>query len=81
MHRASGALPAAGAELIALGRPSSPTRSVPRLRLGAPLDAMRDRYVMYVGGAAGSTGHPALDDQPADASSDSSVALDGARVA
>lgn len=42
---------------------------------------MRDRYFMYVGGATGCTGHPALDAQPADASSDSSVALDGARVA
>lgn len=54
---------------------------VARLRLGAPLDAMRDRYFRYVGGATGHTDHPALDDQPADASSDSIVALDGDRVA
>jgi N-ethylmaleimide reductase len=54
---------------------------VTRLRLGAPLSERRDRYVMYVGGAAGCTGYPALDDQPAGPSSDSIVALDGGRVA
>ncbi|MET9577367.1 hypothetical protein ABZY30_17705 [Streptomyces massasporeus] len=82
MRRASEALLAAGADLIALGRPflANPDL-VARLRLGAPLNAVRDRYFMYVGGATGYTDHPALDDQPADASSDSIVALDGGRVA
>jgi N-ethylmaleimide reductase len=82
VHRASEALLAAGAELIALGRPflANPDL-VTRLRLGAPLNEMRDRYFMYVGGATGYTDYPALDDQPADASSDSIVALDGDRVA
>lgn len=82
VHRASGALLAAGADLIALGRPflANPDL-VARLRLGAPLNAMRDRYFMYVGGATGYTDYPALGDQPADASSDSIVALDGDCVA
>jgi N-ethylmaleimide reductase len=82
VHRASGTLLAAGADLIALGRPflANPDL-VTRLRLGAPLNEMRDRYFMYVGGATGYTDYPALDDQPADASSDSIVALDGDRVA
>ncbi|MEW2611924.1 alkene reductase [Streptomyces sp. NPDC047880] len=82
VRRASEALLAAGADLIALGRPflANPDL-VARLRLGAPLNAMRDRYFMYVGGATGYTDYPALDDQPADASSDSIVALDGGRVA
>ncbi|MEU3489141.1 alkene reductase [Streptomyces massasporeus] len=82
VRRASEALLAAGADLIALGRPflANPDL-VARLRLGAPLNAMRDRYFMYVGGATGYTDYPALDDQPADASSDSIVALDGDRVA
>ncbi|GAA2764537.1 hypothetical protein GCM10010103_35780 [Streptomyces paradoxus] len=68
--------------LIALGRPflANPDL-VTRLRLGAPLNEPRDRYFMYVGGAAGYTDYPALDDQPAGASSDSIVALDGGRVA
>ncbi|MFC8141403.1 alkene reductase [Streptomyces paradoxus] len=82
VHRASQALLAAGADLIALGRPflANPDL-VTRLRLGAPLNELRDRYFMYVGGAAGYTDYPALDDQPAGASSDSIVALDGGRVA
>jgi N-ethylmaleimide reductase len=79
---ASEALLAAGADLIALGRPflANPDL-VTRLRIGAPLNEMRDRYFMYVGGATGYTDYPALDAQPADASSDSIVALDGGRVA
>ena len=82
VHRASGALPAAGADLIALGRPfPADPDLVARLRLGAPLNELRDRSFMHVGGATGCTGHPALGAQPADASSDSIVALDGARVA
>lgn len=80
--RASGALLAAGADLIALGRPflANPDL-VTRLRLGAPLNEMRDRYFMYVGGATGYTDYPTLDAQPASGSSDSIVALDGDRVA
>ncbi|MCT9140937.1 alkene reductase [Streptomyces violarus] len=76
---ASEALLAAGADLIALGRPflANPDL-VTRLRLGAPLNEVRDRYFMYVGGAAGYTDYPALDAQP---SSESIVALDGDRVA
>ncbi|MFJ8719165.1 alkene reductase [Streptomyces violaceus] len=79
VRRASEALLAAGADLIALGRPflANPDL-VTRLRLGAPLNEVRDRYFMYVGGAAGYTDYPALDAQP---SSDSIVALDGDRVA
>jgi N-ethylmaleimide reductase len=79
---------AAGADLVALGRPflANPDL-VTRLGLGAPLNAVRERYLMYVGGAAGYTDYPALDAYPALAeesaqpSSDSIVALDGARVA
>ncbi|MFD5160052.1 alkene reductase [Streptomyces hawaiiensis] len=79
---ASEALLAAGADLIALGRPflANPDL-VTRLRIGAPLNEMRDRYFMYVGGATGYTDYPALDAQPADAAGDSIVALDGDRVA
>ncbi|MGI5426291.1 alkene reductase [Streptomyces sp. CA-179760] len=85
VRRASEALLAAGADLIALGRPflANPDL-VTRLRLGAPLNEMRDRYFMYVGGAAGYTDYPALETQPPSASgssSDSIVALDGDRVA
>ncbi|GGS66581.1 alkene reductase [Streptomyces violaceus] len=79
VRRASEALLAAGADLIALGRPflANPDL-VTRLRLGASLNEVRDRYFMYVGGAAGYTDYPALDTQP---SSESIVALDGDRVA
>ncbi|WP_037677177.1 alkene reductase [Streptomyces griseus] len=75
---ASERLLAAGADLVALGRPflANPDL-VTRLRRGAPLNAVRDRYLMYTGGATGYTDYPALD-QP---SSDSIVARDGARVA
>ncbi|MEU0334265.1 alkene reductase [Streptomyces sp. NPDC006193] len=70
---------AAGADLVALGRPflANPDL-VERLRLGAPLNPVRDRYFMYVGGAAGYNDYPTLGDQP---SSASTVARDGARVA
>ncbi|MFF7330747.1 alkene reductase [Streptomyces sp. NPDC008150] len=53
---------AAGADLVALGRPflANPDL-VPRLRAGAPLNPMRERYFMYVGGADGYTDYPALD--------------------
>ncbi|MGW1284297.1 alkene reductase [Streptomyces sp. NPDC002586] len=79
--RAVRELLAAGADLVALGRPflANPDL-VERLRLGAPLNPVRDRYFMYVGGAAGYNDYPALADQ-ASPSSDSMVALDGPRVA
>ncbi|MGW7281953.1 alkene reductase [Streptomyces sp. NPDC054844] len=82
VRRASGRLLAAGADLIALGRPflANPDL-VERLRLGAPLNPVRDRYFMYVGGATGYTDYPALGDATAQPSSASSVALDGPRVA
>lgn len=60
---------AAGADLVALGRPflANPDL-VERLRLGAPLNPVRDRYLMYVGGETGYTDYPALgDDSPAPA--------------
>ncbi len=70
---------AAGADLVALGRPflANPDL-VERLRRGAPLNPVRDRYFMYVGGADGYNDYPALDAQP---SSDSMVAWDAGRVA
>ncbi|MFI5976605.1 alkene reductase [Streptomyces sp. NPDC051452] len=75
---------AAGADLVALGRPflANPDL-VERLRRGAPLNPVRDRYFMYVGGAAGYNDYPALNapDQAVPVSSDSIVALDGPRVA
>ncbi|MFF4576251.1 hypothetical protein [Streptomyces sp. NPDC001410] len=77
--RESARMLAAGTDLVALGRPflANPDL-VTRLRLGAPLNPVRDRYLMYVGGADGYTDYPTLDAQP---SSDSMVALDGPRVA
>ncbi|MFE6360865.1 alkene reductase [Streptomyces sp. NPDC057806] len=59
----------AGADLVALGRPflANPDL-VTRLRLGAPLNEIRDRYLMYVGGATGYTDYPALGDQESSAS-------------
>ena len=45
------------------------------------LNPVRDRYLMYVGGADGYTDYPALGDQPSRPSSDSIVALDTGRVA
>ncbi|MFI7392233.1 alkene reductase [Streptomyces tendae] len=82
VRRASARLLAAGADLIALGRPflANPDL-VARLRLGAPLNPVRDRYLMYVGGATGYTDYPALDETTAQPSSSSSEALDGPRVA
>ncbi|GAA2451739.1 alkene reductase [Streptomyces glaucus] len=77
----SARLLAAGADLIALGRPflANPDL-VARLRLGAPLNPVRDRYLMYVGGAAGYTDYPALDEAGAQPSRSSMRAWDGARV-
>jgi hypothetical protein len=67
---------------VALGRPflANPDR-VERLRLGAPLNPVRDRYFMYVGGAEGYNDYPTLDGRAAPLSSDAMVALEGARVA
>ncbi|WP_435207928.1 hypothetical protein [Streptomyces sp. bgisy034] len=77
----SARLPSAGRRVRsdrALGRPflagPDPVR---RLALGAPPNPVRDRYLMYTGGATGCTDRPALDDQP---SSASMVALDGPRL-
>ncbi|MEU0049209.1 alkene reductase [Streptomyces sp. NPDC006309] len=77
--RAAREMLAAGADLVALGRPflANPDL-VERLRAGAPLNPVRDRYFMYVGGAEGYNDYPTLDRQP---SSESMVARDGARVA
>ncbi|GAA1184752.1 N-ethylmaleimide reductase [Kitasatospora gansuensis] len=52
---------AAGADLIALGRAflANPDL-VERLRTDAPLNAVRDRGLMYVGGEAGYTDYPTL---------------------
>jgi N-ethylmaleimide reductase len=76
---------AAGADLIALGRPRRANPDlVERLRLGAPLNQVRDRYLMYVGGATGYTDYPALEasvEETAQPSSSSNDALDGPRVA
>jgi N-ethylmaleimide reductase len=84
IEQASGRLLDAGADLIALGRPflANPDL-VTRLRLGAPLNQVRDRYLMYVGGATGYTDYPTLAGTGAAAqpSSDSIVAFDGPRVA
>lgn len=63
VSRAADRLLAAGADLVALGRPflANPDL-VARLRQGAPLNPLRDRYLMYVGGAVGYTDYPALTD-------------------
>ncbi|NUS93317.1 MAG: alkene reductase [Nocardia sp.] len=52
---------AAGADHIALGRSflANPDL-VERLRTGAPLNAIRDTHLMYVGGAEGYTDYPTL---------------------
>ncbi|WP_329012633.1 alkene reductase [Streptomyces sp. NBC_00690] len=51
----------AGADLIALGRAflANPDL-VERVRAGAPLNAPRDEYFMYTGGATGYTDYPTL---------------------
>ncbi|MFF8381328.1 alkene reductase [Streptomyces sp. NPDC015661] len=50
---------AAGADLISLGRGflANPDL-VERLRVGAPLNAVRDQYLMYTGGETGYTDYP-----------------------
>jgi N-ethylmaleimide reductase len=52
---------AAGADLISLGRAflANPDL-VERLRLGAPLNPVRDEHLMYVGGETGYTDYPTL---------------------
>ncbi|MFD7206143.1 alkene reductase [Streptomyces sp. NPDC059893] len=52
---------AAGADLIALGRPflANPDL-VQRIRTGAPINAVRAKYAMYTGGPTGYTDYPAL---------------------
>lgn len=64
-RREGEALLAAGADLIALGRPflANPDL-VTRLRTGAALNPVRDRYLMYAGGETGYTDYPALADLP-----------------
>lgn len=54
---------AAGADLISLGRAflANPDL-VERLRIGAPLNQVRDHQMMYVGGEAGYTDYPMLTD-------------------
>ncbi|MFJ7959573.1 alkene reductase [Streptomyces sp. NPDC096319] len=56
---------AAGADLVALGRAflANPDL-VERLRRGAPLNPLRDKGLMYVGGAEGYTDYPFLTDAP-----------------
>ncbi|MFC9942457.1 alkene reductase [Streptomyces pratensis] len=53
---------AAGADVIALGRPflANPDL-IRRMRTGAPVNQVRDAYMMYVGGETGYTDYPALD--------------------
>lgn len=55
---------AAGADVIALGRPflANPDL-IRRMRTGAPVNQVRDAYLMYVGGATGYTDYPALTDE------------------
>ncbi|MFJ9680938.1 alkene reductase [Streptomyces sp. NPDC101194] len=52
---------AAGADLIALGRPflANPDL-IRRMRTGAPMNQVRDAYLMYVGGPTGYTDYPSL---------------------
>uniref|UniRef100_UPI000AD63910 oxidoreductase n=1 Tax=Streptomyces luteocolor TaxID=285500 RepID=UPI000AD63910 len=52
---------AAGADLVSLGRAflANPDL-VERMRVGAPLNPLQDKGLMYVGGAAGYTDYPAL---------------------
>lgn len=50
---------AAGADLIALGRPFLSTPDlVERLRTGTPVNPVRNKYLMYVGGETGYTDYP-----------------------
>ncbi|MFJ4006806.1 alkene reductase [Streptomyces sp. NPDC090023] len=62
--RAAREMLASGADLVALGRPyiANPDL-IARLRQGAQLNPLRERYLMYVGGADGYTDYPALADR------------------
>ncbi|QES42384.1 alkene reductase [Streptomyces venezuelae] len=64
-RRAGERLLAAGADLVSLGRAflANPDL-VERMRVGAPLNAVRDKGLMYEGGAAGYTDYPALSGSP-----------------
>ncbi|MEV3924800.1 hypothetical protein [Actinomadura coerulea] len=59
--RESARLVAAGADLIALGRPflANPDL-VERLRLGAPLNPVQEQHLMYTGTATGYTDYPTM---------------------
>ncbi|SDL40935.1 alkene reductase [Streptomyces indicus] len=59
--RKGGLLHAAGADLISLGRGflANPDL-VERLKAGAPLNVVRDKYLMYTGGATGYNDYPTL---------------------
>ncbi|WP_043491547.1 MULTISPECIES: alkene reductase [Streptomyces] len=61
-RQAAERLLAAGADLISLGRPflANPDL-VERLRTGAPMNQIRDKYLMYVGGPTGYSDYPTLD--------------------
>ncbi|MFI8518863.1 alkene reductase [Streptomyces sp. NPDC085481] len=56
---------AAGADLVSLGRAflANPDL-VERLRVGAPLNAVREQYLMYTGGETGYTDYPRLGGTP-----------------
>lgn len=79
--RAAHDMPAAGADLVALGRPFLVNPDLGGPAAAGRANPVRDRYLMYVGGADGYTDHPALEADGGQPSSDSMVALDGARVA
>ncbi|WP_432035992.1 alkene reductase [Streptomyces cucumeris] len=74
-RRAGERLLTAGADLIALGRAfiANPDL-VTRLRLGAPLNPVRDRHAMYTGGATGYLDYPTLATTPGDTVSPCGVA-------
>lgn len=58
---------AAGADLIAFGRGFMANPDlVERLRIGAPLNQVRDQYAMYTGGETGYTDYPTLADSRPD---------------
>ncbi|MFI7339372.1 alkene reductase [Streptomyces sp. NPDC050085] len=61
VRTAADRLLAAGADLIALGRPflANPDLTT-RLASGADLNPVRDKYLMYVGGSEGYTDYPPL---------------------
>lgn len=60
--RESASLVTAGADLIALGRPflANPDL-IKRLRIGAPLNLIKDQHLMYTGDATGYIDYPTLE--------------------